>query len=112
MSDRAKKPPAPTGRGAPGQDSGGLWEFWQKLVGSLSVQVHPSAGPRASANPVSRMEPVRQDRRASYDEALYRKTEGRAGTAPLERVNRERHYLLRKAADRAAGPAKKPSDKK
>jgi hypothetical protein len=50
------------------------------------------------------MEPVRQDRKETGDEMVFRATDGTQGQAPMERASRERRYVARAlAGQQAAG---------
>src|SRR5262249_29667462 len=77
-------------------EGGGLWGFFGKVLSNVSIQ----AQTKRSHDPVARMEPVRQERTQAYEEAIYRKTEGAEGTAPMKRVDAQRSYIMRAAAGR------------
>jgi hypothetical protein len=49
------------------------------------------------------MEAVRDERRAIGEELLFRASEGRRGTAPMERANRERQTVARSVSGQARG---------
>src|SRR5262245_41676867 len=100
MSDGAKSRPG--GRDAAKPARRGLGDWIGELVGKISVQVSPPTH-EASA----RMAPVRRDRRETYDEMVYRKTEGADGTAPMKRVKKEREGVAREIRERPNGVARK-----
>jgi hypothetical protein len=103
MSDR---PPA--GKAEGGKKSGGAWGFLKNALSNVSVELNvgPSAQRAPSGNPTdpaARMEPVRQDRKETYDEMIYRTTDGRDGQAPMVRVDRERQHVARSLDSRSNG---------
>ena len=100
MGGMGNKPPPKSG-GAPKKPGGGFWGFLEGIFSNVSVDVNvgrPGRG-RASAgnptDPAERMEPVREDRQETYEEMIYRKTEGADGTAPAVRVDRDRKIIAR-----------------
>ncbi|HEX4459556.1 MAG TPA: DUF4157 domain-containing protein, partial [Polyangia bacterium] len=105
MSDR----PLPT-KTDPAKKSGGIWERFKAAVKNVSVEINVGDGARRATSesptdPSARMVPVRQDRKETYDEMIFRTTEGRAGQAPMVRVDRERQQIARKLDSRSAGGA-------
>src|SRR5579862_1616349 len=99
MSDAAKKGGSGRQKGPePKKDSGGFWDgVVEGFVGRMSA---PQESRRNPADPVERMEPVRQDRAETGREMIFRASEGAAGQAPMERVDRERRYVARAVAGR------------
>ncbi len=105
---------APSGKGGDGgkKSSGGLWGVVSKILDNASLDVNLGAGapapraPRApsgnAADPAARMEPVKQDRKETYDEMIYRTTDGERGQAPIERIDRERRFVARSLDTRGA----------
>lgn len=101
------KPPPKSG-GAPKKPGGGFWGFLEGIFSNVSVDVNvgrPGRGRAAAGNaadPATRMEPVREDRQETYEEMIYRKTEGADGTAPAVRVDRDRKIIARSLEGRTA----------
>jgi hypothetical protein len=94
----------PSGKGAEGgkKSGGSVWGFLDKVLKNVSFEAHigvPGSATRPPTgnptDPASRMEPVRQDRKETYDEMIYRTTDGAQGQAPAVRVDRERQHVAR-----------------
>lgn len=104
------RPPPGKGAAEGGKKSGGgLWGWVGKILDNTSFEFNvgspapPQRAPSgASTDPAARMEPVRQDRKETYDEMIYRTTGGAEGQAPSVRVDRERQYVARSLDGRAA----------
>ncbi len=98
MSERP--PNGPSDKGG-GKKSGGFWGFVNKVMSNVSVDVSIGGAPAPRAprgnptDPAARMEPVRQDRKETYEELIYRSTNGAQGQAPMVRVDRERARVAR-----------------
>jgi hypothetical protein len=104
----ASRPPPETGTAEGGKKSGGGLRGWVgKVLDNISVDfnVGAPAAHRAPAgtptDPAARMEPVRQDRKETYDEMIFRTSDGAEGQAPAVRVDRERQHVARSIDGRA-----------
>src|SRR5437870_6789988 len=95
MSDGAKRTSGGPQQGK--KDSSG---FWSSLADGLVSGLARGQRIRNPADPSQRMEPVRQDREETGREMIFRATEGAAGQAPMERVDRERRYVARSISGR------------
>lgn len=96
------KPPSSKGGEGGKKSGGGVWGFFDKLLKNVSIEVNvgaPGPAPRTPSgnptDPVARMDAVRQDRKETYDELVFRSTKGAAGQAPAVRVDRERQHVAR-----------------
>ena len=108
----ANKPPAAKGAEPSKKSGGGFWGKVGKALSNISFEVNVGApasarrGPSGDpTDPAARMEPVRQDRKETYDEMVYRTTDGTAGQAPAVRVDRERQHVARSIETRTGGKA-------
>lgn len=107
-TDERTTPNGPSDKGG-GKKSGGFWGFVNKVLSNVTVDVSIGGAPAPRAphgnptDPAARMEPVRQDRKETYDEMVYRTTDGRDGQAPMVRVDRERQQVARSLDTRSNG---------
>ena len=92
----------PSGKGGEGgkKSGGGVRGFFDKILKNVSFEINvgtPGPAPRAPAgnptDPAARMDAVRQDRKETYDELIYRSTNGAAGQAPAVRIRSTRRVL-------------------
>jgi len=98
----------PAKAGAKSKSGGGLLDFIGRALSNASIELNVGGGvapPRApkggAADPAARMEPVEADRKETYDEMVYRKTDGSQGQAPAVRVDRDRQSIARSLGERA-----------
>ena len=110
MGDHGGKAP-PKKSGGEKKSGGGFWSFLGDVLGNVSINVSSGqaggrgASSRNPTDPQERMEPVKAERKEAYEEAIYRKTQGGAGTAPAVRVDRDRQMIARSLDARRSAPA-------
>ena len=99
MSERP--PNGPSAKGG-GKKSGGFWGFVNKVLSNVTVDVSIGGAPAPRAprgnptHPAARMEPVRQDRKETYEELILSQYERRARAgADGARGFRERAQVAR-----------------
>jgi hypothetical protein len=113
MGESSGRPPS---GGKKADRGGGFWGFVSNIFKNTSFEVNIGGAPSRPVtgnptDPAARMAPVKEDRRETYDEMVYRTTDGEDGQAPAARVNRERQHVARSIDERrnaAAGHAPIP----